>query len=47
MDKKTAVKIPMIDDLDDFDEEDNGPKVQDSLLRFSGAPAPEILRNGV
>ena len=32
------------EDLDDSEEQDEGHEVQEHLLRFSGAPAPEILR---
>ena len=31
------------DDPEDFDEEQDGHEVQENLLSFSGAPAPEIL----
>ena len=33
-----------LDDPDDFEDEQEGQEVQDNLLRFSGAPAPEIPR---
>ena len=32
------------EDLDDSEEQDEGHEVQEHLLRFSGAPAREILR---
>ena len=31
------------DDQEDFDQGQDGQEVQESLLSFSGAPAPEIL----
>ena len=33
-----------LDDPDDFEDEQEGQEVQEHLLRFSGAPAPKILR---
>ena len=32
------------EDPDDFDEDEGSQEVQEHLLSFSGAPAPEILR---
>ena len=33
------------EDPDDFDEDEGSQEVQEPLLSFSGAPAPEILTN--